>query len=54
VDTLPSDAEAARVRQRLIDEIAAEGFLKVNWLEKFAYHSEYEDMLKPGDPLLIK
>jgi hypothetical protein len=54
VDTLPSEAEAARVRQRLIDEIPAEGFLKVNWLEKFAYHSEYENMLKPGDSLLIK
>ncbi|MBT4274243.1 MAG: hypothetical protein HOD39_04815 [Verrucomicrobia bacterium] len=46
--------QAAAIRKRLINEIPYDIFLKAGRLELFTYNGIYEDMLKPGDPLLIK
>ncbi|HAW00577.1 MAG TPA: hypothetical protein DCX10_02445 [Verrucomicrobiales bacterium] len=46
--------QAAAIRKRLINEIPYDVFLKAGRLELFTYNAIYEDMLKPGDPLLIK
>ena len=42
------------IRKRLIHEIPYDVFLKAGRLELFTYNGIYEDMLKHGDPLLIK
>ena len=48
-----SREQAITIRDRLINEIPAEGFLEMpNW--GLVYTSKYESELKPGDPLLIK
>jgi hypothetical protein len=46
--------QATAIRKRLIHEIPYDVFLKAGRLELFTYNGIYEDMLKPGDPLLIK
>ena len=46
-------SEAVAIRERLLDEIPAEGFLKMG-RAIFAYDSGYKRELKAGDPLLIK
>lgn len=46
-------SEALAIRERLLDEIPAEGFLKMG-RAIFAYDSGYKRELKAGDPLLIK
>ena len=48
-----SREQATKIRERLLNEIPAEGFLKMG-NEVFAYNSTYERELKDGDPLLIK
>ena len=50
---LMSKEQAARIQERLLNEIPAEGFLEMG-KDGFAYNSTYERELKPGDPLLIK
>ena len=47
------ESVALAIQERLINEIPAEGFLRMG-KEVFAYNSKYESELKPGDPLLIK
>ena len=49
---IPKD-QAIAIRDRLIDEIPAEGFLELPKVV-FASNTKYEFQLKPGDPLLIK
>ena len=48
-----SQKQARAIRERLLNEIPAEGFLKMPEVP-FAYVDRYERELKPGDPLLIK
>lgn len=48
-----SVAQARAIQKRLINEIPAEGFLKMPEVP-FAYVDRYERELKPGDRLLIK
>ncbi len=48
-----SKERALAIRERLINEIPAEGFLKLPKVI-FASNTKYEFQLKPGDPLLIK
>ena len=48
-----SREQAMRIRERLLNEIPAEGFLEMG-KENLCYVSRYERELKPGDPLLIK
>ncbi len=50
---LMSKELATKIQERLLNEIPAEGFLKMG-NEVFAYNSTYERELKDGDPLLIK
>ena len=45
--------QALAIRDRLINEIPAEGFIKMG-KESLCYVSTYESELKPGDQLLIK
>ena len=45
--------QAIAIRDRLIDEIPAAGFLELPKVV-FASNTKYEFQLKPGDPLLIK
>ena len=47
------EEQALAIRERLLDEIPAEGFLKMG-RAIFAYDSGYKRELKQGDPLLIK
>lgn len=48
-----SREQAIAIRDRLINEIPAEGFLEMpDW--GLVYTTEYDSELKPGDPLLIK
>ena len=46
-------SEAESIRERLLNEIPAEGFLEMGWVGFGSDHS-YELELKQGDPLLIK
>ena len=48
-----SQEQAGRIRDRLINEISAEGFLQMG-ANGFGYDHSYELELKPGDKLLIK
>lgn len=48
-----SQKQARAIRERLLNEIPAEGFLKMPEVP-FAYVDRYERELKPGNPLLIK
>ncbi len=48
-----SQEQAREIRERLINEIPAEGFLEMGDAV-FAYVHRYERELQPGDPLLIK
>ena len=48
-----SQQQARAIRERLLNEIPAEGFSKMPEVP-FAYVDRYERELKPGDPLLIK
>lgn len=50
----PSHEQALKIRERLINEIPVEGFLKIGWLEDFAYNGNHTRQLKPGDPILIR
>ena len=50
---LMSMEKATEIRDRLLNEIPAAGFLE-GVKGVFAYNEEYEYELKPGDPLLIK
>lgn len=50
---LMSMEKAMAIRDRLLNEIPAEGFLEMPETG-FAYSEEYEYELKPGDPLLIR
>ena len=45
--------QAMKIRDRLLNEIPAEGFLEMG-KEVFSYSQKYKRELKPGDPLLIK
>ncbi len=48
-----SDEHALAIRERLINEIPAAGFLELPKVV-FASNTKYEFQLKPGDPLLVK
>ena len=48
-----SREQATKIRDRLLNEIPAEGFLEMG-KDGFAYNSTYERELKAGDPLLIR
>ena len=48
-----TEEQALAIRERLINEIPAEGFLELPKVV-FASNTKYEFQLKPGDPLLIK
>lgn len=48
-----SQDQAYAIREGLLNEIPAEGFLKMPEVP-FAYVQKYELELKPGDTLLIK
>ena len=50
---LMSMEKATEIRDRLLNEIPAEGFLEMPETG-FAYSEEYEYELKPGDPFLIR
>ena len=50
---LMSMEKATEIRDRLLNEIPAAGFLEKGH-KSLCYVQEYEDELKPGDPLLIK
>lgn len=50
---LMSKEQATKIRDRLLNEIPAEGFLEMG-KEGFAYSTKYIRKLKPGDPLLIR
>ncbi len=54
VDTYPTSEEVDTIRNRLIEEIKADGFLSVGQFERFVYDGDAEYALKPGDPLLIQ
>ena len=45
--------QAAKIQERLLNEIPAEGFLEMG-KENLCYVSSYKRELKAGDPLLIK
>ena len=45
--------KATEIRDRLLDEIPADGFLEMPETG-FAYSEEYELELKPGDPYLVR
>ena len=48
-----SEEHALAIRERLINEIPAAGFLELPKVV-FASNTKYEFQLKPGDPLLVK
>ena len=50
---LMSMEKATEIRDRLLNEIPAAGFLEMG-KDGFAYSEEYEYELKPGDPYLIR
>ena len=50
---LMSMEKAREIRDRLLNEIPAAGFLEMG-KDGFAYSDEYEYELKPGDPFLIR
>ena len=50
---LMSMEKATEIRDRLLNEIPAEGFLEMPETGS-AYSEEYEYELKPGDPFLIR
>ena len=50
---LMSMEKATEIRDRLLNEIPAAGFLEMG-KDGFAYSEEYEYELKAGDPLLIR
>ena len=50
---LPSEQEAIRIRDRLLNEIPADGFLNLGMGQDFSYNYHHEEQLKPGDPLLV-
>ena len=54
VDSFPSTEKVDAIRNRLIDEIKADGFLNIGQFERFVYDGDAEYALKPGDPLLIQ
>ena len=51
---LPDDDKGRRIIDRLISELHPDSFSMTDSMEDFTYNGIYEDMLKPGDPLLIK
>lgn len=52
LDVIPRE-HAEDARERLINEIPAEGFLKMDGGAMFAYHHQHEEELKAGDKLMI-
>lgn len=48
-----SEERARAIRDRLFTEVDGSGFIEARW-HAFAYHQNYENELKDGDPMLIK
>ena len=53
-DDLPTAAHAEAIRERLLKEIAPEGFVKIPRFEDFTIDLRHEEKLKAGDPFLIR